>query len=83
MNRQAAARTAVPAAERDVAAAWTRWIGRQRLTGNGAVADSAHPELMNRWTWYVAHDWSRPYPGDSRILYPAQVPGGALPATDD
>ncbi|GAB3853180.1 alkaline phosphatase family protein [Nocardioides maradonensis] len=83
VSRQTAARTAVPASHRAVAAAWARWISHQQLTGNGAVADSTHPELMNRWTWYRAHDWSRPYPGDSRILFPSQVPGGALPASDD
>ncbi|GAB4001667.1 bifunctional YncE family protein/alkaline phosphatase family protein [Nocardioides ultimimeridianus] len=83
VNRQAAARTAVPSSMTAVAAAWQRWISSQRLTGNGAVADSAHPELMNRWTWYVAHDWSRPYPGDARILFPGQVPGGAIPSSDE
>ena len=30
---------------------------------------------MNRYTWYQAHDWKVPYPGDSKIYVPAKVPG--------
>jgi hypothetical protein len=83
VNRQAAARTAVPASKRAIAAAWARWHSHQRFTGNGAVADSAHPELMNRWTWYQTHHFSTPYPGDSKVLRPNQVPGAAIPGGDD
>jgi hypothetical protein len=37
---------------------------------------------MNRWTWYQAHNWKTPYPGDSKIYAPAEVPGGTIPSGD-
>src|SRR5262249_56352875 len=49
------------------AAAWQTWLAGQHLTGNGAVPDYANPEQMNRYTWYQAHGWKVPYPGDSKI----------------
>ena len=44
--------------------------------------DFANPEQMNRYTWYQAHGWKVPYPGDSRIYAPSQVPGGYIPSAD-
>ena len=38
---------------------------------------------MNRFTWYQAHGWEAPYPGDSKIYTPDQVPGGTLPSPDN
>jgi hypothetical protein len=74
--------TTVPANEKATAALWATWITHQHTTGNGAVPDFANPEQMNRYTWYQAHDWKVPYPGDSKIYAPAQVPGAYLPSTD-
>ncbi len=74
--------TAVPAAQQDVAKAWEKWTNKQHLTGNGAVPDYAHPEQMNRYTWYQAHHWKKPYPGDPKIYAPADVPGAAIPGVD-
>ena len=44
--------------------------------------DYANPEQMNRYTWYRARDWKVPYPGDSKIYAPSQVPGAYLPSSD-
>ncbi|PJI93421.1 alkaline phosphatase family protein [Luteimicrobium subarcticum] len=77
-----ATKVAVPAAERQVAADWTAWSKQQHFTGNGAKADYANPELMNRYTWYQTHQWSTPYPGDAVIYTPNEVPGGYLPGAD-
>ena len=77
-----AEKVVVPAAEKKVAAAWTAWSKQQYFTGNGAKADYANPELMNRYTWYQTHGWSTPYPGDARIYTPEQVPGGYIPSAD-
>ena len=74
--------TAVPAEEQATAAAWKTWLAGQHTTGNGAFPDYADPEQMNRYTWYQAHGWKVPYPGDSRIYAPAQVPGGYIPSSD-
>ena len=82
LNKAVAEQTAVPANEQATAAAWQTWLTRQRLTGNGAVPDYANPEQMNRYTWYRAHDWKVPYPGDSKIYAPSQVPGAYLPSSE-
>jgi YVTN family beta-propeller protein len=74
--------TTVPANEQAVAGAWRAWLASQHLTGNGAIPDYANPEQMNRFTWYQAHGWKVPYPGDSKIYAPSQVPGGYLPSPD-
>ena len=44
--------------------------------------DFANPAQMNHFDWYEAHDWAKPYPGETRIVAPADVPGAALPAPD-
>ena len=77
-----ARRAAVPAAQAGVAAQWNQWKAAQKLSGNGARADAAAPELMNRYTWYASHGWSKAYPGDARVYAPSEVPGGAIPAAD-
>ena len=79
---QQAAKVAVPAAERSTADQWAAWAAQQRFTGNSAVPDYANPEQMNRYTWYRAHGWTQPYPGDARIYAPAQVPGAFIPSSD-
>ena len=75
-------KTTVPANERATAAAWKGWIAQQHTMGNGAFPDFANPEQMNRYTWYQAHDWKVPYPGDSKIYTLSQVPGAYLPSLD-
>jgi hypothetical protein len=82
LKRQEVRRIAVPAKEKAIAAAWKTWLASQHLTGNGALPDFANPEQMNRYTWYQVHGWTVPYPGDSKIYAPAQVPGGYLPSPD-
>lgn len=82
VKKAAARRTAVPANKRGLAAAWQAWLAGQHLTGNGAIPDYANPEQMNRYTWYQAHGWTVPYPGDKTIYAPAQVPGAYIPSSD-
>jgi hypothetical protein len=80
----AAAPTAkVPAAEQAVAATWEAWKSKQAFTGPNAKVDSAPPEQMSRFSWYEAHDWKKPYPGDSKIYTPDQVPGAYIPSSDN
>jgi YVTN family beta-propeller protein len=76
-------RTAVPSPEKGVAKAWSNWMvtkADKHLTGMHASTDSVNPEQLNRYDWYTAHGWSKPYPGDSKILAPQEVPGHNLPA---
>ncbi|NIZ89515.1 alkaline phosphatase family protein [Kineococcus rubinsiae] len=72
----------VPAAQQSVATQWAAWAAKQKFSGPNAVADSANPEQMNRWTWYRAHEWTTPYPGDTTIYAPAAVPGANIPSGD-
>jgi YVTN family beta-propeller protein len=82
LNTAAAQKTEVPADQQATAAAWQAWIAKQHTTGKGAVPDYANPEQMNRYTWYVTHEWKVPYPGDSKIYAPSQVPGAFIPSPD-
>jgi YVTN family beta-propeller protein len=82
LNKAEAQKTAVPADQKANAAAWQSWLTQQHTTGNGAIPDFANPEQMNRFTWYQAHEWKVPYPGDAKIYAPSQVPGAYLPGSD-
>jgi hypothetical protein len=82
VNQAAAQQAAVPANEQATAAAWQAWLANQHTTGNGAVPDYAPPEQMNRFSWYQAHGWKVPYPGDSKIYAPSQVPGLSIVSPD-
>jgi YVTN family beta-propeller protein len=75
VNAAAANASAVPAPMQAIAEQWDSWSTKQHLTGNGAKEDSANPYLFNRWTWYQTHHWQTPYPGDTEIYGPDNVPG--------
>ena len=81
-SRAATTSSTVPASERAVAAQWEAWRARQGFASSNPTPDSASPELMNRFTWYQAHNWASPYPGDPKIYTPSQVPGGYVPSSD-
>jgi hypothetical protein len=72
----------VPASAVPLATAWGTWAQKQHFTGKQARADYANPEQMNRYTWYQAHNWTKPYPGDAKLYLPKDVPGGAIPSAD-
>jgi hypothetical protein len=82
LNKAEAQKTAIPANMTATAAAWQTWLAGQHTTGNGAVPDYANPEQMNRFTWYQAHQWKTPYPGDSKIYLPNDVPGAYIPSSE-
>jgi hypothetical protein len=82
LNKAVARQTAVAAGEKATAAAWQTWLAGQHLSGNGAIPDYADPPQMNRFTWYQAHDWKVPYPGDKKIYTPSKVPGAYIPSSD-
>jgi hypothetical protein len=65
-----------------VSSQWATWLKSQRTTGPNAVPDYANPEQMNRYVWYQTSGWTKPYPGDSKIYAPNQVPGATLPSSD-
>ena len=72
----------VPASATPLATAWGSWAQKQHFTGKQARADYANPEQMNRYTWYQAHNWTKPYPGDAKVYLPKEVPGAAIPSAE-
>ena len=38
---------------------------------------------MNHFTWYQAHDWTKPYPGEDKIYAPDDVPGAYIPSAEN
>ncbi|WP_349260564.1 alkaline phosphatase family protein [Actinocrinis sp.] len=80
--RANAAATTVPLGEQSVAAQWKAWASHQRLVGPSAIPDYANPQQMNRYVYYQTTNWTKPYPGDSKIYTPNQVPGAFLPSAD-
>jgi YVTN family beta-propeller protein len=72
----------IPAGQQHVADLWKTWSKHQHLTGSRAMPDFANPEQMDHFTWYQAHGWRTPYPGEKQILTPLQVPGAYLPSPD-
>ncbi|OIV35305.1 phosphoesterase [Mangrovactinospora gilvigrisea] len=77
------ATTAVPTAEKTVAAQWATWKSHQRLTGPNAVPDYANPQQMNHLTWYERYNWTKPYPGETKIYAPNAVPGAYIPSSEN
>ena len=47
--------------------------------------DRVDSDLMNHAVWYASTDFTKPYPGDSRVLHPAEVSGvvNRISATED
>ncbi|MFE9612114.1 alkaline phosphatase family protein [Streptomyces sp. NPDC006012] len=85
-NRNAApapTNTKIPAAQQKVAAQWTTWQSKQRLTGTKAVPDFANPVQMDHFTWYQTHNFSTPYPGENKIYAPNDVPGAYIPSAEN
>jgi hypothetical protein len=81
-NGAQATTAAVPASQKAVAAKWEAWREKQAFNSSNPSPDTASPELMNRFTWYQAHNWAVSYPGDPQIYAPSQVPGAYIPSSD-
>jgi hypothetical protein len=60
------------------AKAWAQWSAKQDWQG----PDRANPAQLNRAIWYAAHRFTQPYPGESRILTPGEVPAGPTAGGD-
>jgi hypothetical protein len=74
---------APPAAQQAVAAQWDAWKAKQHLTGPNAQPDFANPAQMDHLVWYQTHNWTTPYPGESEIHAPNDVPGAYLPSAEN
>jgi YVTN family beta-propeller protein len=66
-----------PAQLTGAALAWEQWSAKQ----NWHAPDQADPAKLNRADWYGVHGYTKPYPGDKKVLTPDEVPAG--PAAPD
>ena len=73
---------AVPALEKTIYGQWQVWSRHQQFGGAKPDEDQSNPAQLNRLDWYASTGWTRPYPGDAKILGPYQVPGWDHPAQD-
>lgn len=75
-----AASPVVPAGQWSNYRAWVAWGRAEKAAGHFRLEDSVNPAQLNRLDFYAATAWTKPYPGDSAILAPDQVPGRNLPS---
>jgi hypothetical protein len=63
------------------AQAWANWSNQQDLS----APDTANVAQSNRNLWYASNGYTKPYPGDSKVLLPNEVPGAnaSAPAGDN
>jgi YVTN family beta-propeller protein len=54
-------------------AAWAQWSAQQ----NWSREDLVNMAQGNRDIWYASNNFTKPYPGDSKVLLPNEVPGAA------
>jgi len=63
-----------------VAKAWAKWSAQQ----DWRTEDMVNMAQGNRDVWYASNNFTKPYPGDTKVLFPDQVPGAdAVSAADN
>jgi hypothetical protein len=55
----------------ELSTVWKQWAGQQDFHSE----DLVNMAQLNRAVWYSSYHYARPYPGDTTVLSPAQVPG--------
>ncbi|HEY6887616.1 MAG TPA: bifunctional YncE family protein/alkaline phosphatase family protein [Solirubrobacter sp.] len=79
LSASSLATTGAPQKYGKIAAAWVAWTHKQRLGGRHPAVDLVNSAQLNRLDWYLTKGWTKPYPGDKKILAPELVPGHDLP----
>jgi YVTN family beta-propeller protein len=61
------------------------WLKKktQIFAGKLTKPDSEDPDTVNHFNWYMATDFKRPYPGESKILSPKEFKNPAPTHADD
>src|SRR5262249_39654344 len=80
LSAESLAMAGAPAKYARIAQAWVDWASKQHLGGRHPAVDLVNPAQLNRLDWYLVKRWTKPYPGDKKILAPDKVPGHNLPA---
>ena len=63
--------------------AWQKEVARYFPKGPNQVADIANPNLLNHAIWYANSNYSKPFPGETKVLYPNEVLRTATTAKPD
>ncbi|HZC27756.1 MAG TPA: bifunctional YncE family protein/alkaline phosphatase family protein [Actinopolymorphaceae bacterium] len=53
----------------DIQKTWIQWTEKQNYRTEDELAFAP----FNRMTWYASTGWKRPYPGDAKVMTPAEV----------
>ena len=53
--------------------AWQQEISQYFPQGPSQEADIADPNLLNHAIWYTDTHYSKPFPGEKRLLYPNEL----------
>ncbi|MFC5649700.1 alkaline phosphatase family protein [Paenibacillus solisilvae] len=64
-----------PQATKEIEKQWTVWSNENQVyfTGKHAAPDKVNANLLNHVTWYATKGFDQPYPGDDKVLTPAEV----------
>ncbi len=65
--------TVTPAPVSQLQRAWQKELAKSFPSGPRQDPDRADPNLLNRAIWYAMKNYSVPYPGDKRVLFPGEV----------
>jgi YVTN family beta-propeller protein len=71
-----------PSAQASLQRAWQQWSATIFTHGPGKKPDTADPNLLNHAIWYANNGFTKPYPGEMRLLFPKQVPALEKPESD-
>jgi hypothetical protein len=62
-----------PVAVASLQRAWQTEVARYFPNGPHQVADIADPNLLDHAIWYATTKFTKPFPGEARLLYPTQL----------
>ncbi|SFJ12274.1 40-residue YVTN family beta-propeller repeat-containing protein [Paenibacillus sp. UNC496MF] len=62
-------------AAKEIEKQWTAWSNANQayFTGKSAAPDKVNANMLNHVTWYATKGFDQPYPGDSKVLTPAEA----------
>ncbi|MDP4103464.1 MAG: alkaline phosphatase family protein, partial [Bacillota bacterium] len=60
---------------KDASKKWTEWSNKNKdkLTGKKASPDEVNANMLNHAVWYSTEGFDKPYPGENKVLSPAEV----------
>ena len=58
-----------------IADQWVNWsnANKDQIAGKNAKPDAVNANMLNHSVWYETKGFDKPYPGDNKVLTPAEV----------